>query len=60
MKIGDKIRSLRILKGLSQENMADMLDLNVLAYGEIERSKTDIKMSRLEQIAKIFGQLLKS
>lgn len=63
MKTGDKIRGLRILKGLSQENMADLLDLNVLAYGEIERNKTDLKMSRLEQIASILevpvGEILR-
>ncbi|WP_428660147.1 helix-turn-helix domain-containing protein [Runella sp.] len=51
MKIGEKIRAIRTLKGLSQENMADLLNMKVLAYGGIERSKTDIKFSRLTQIA---------
>jgi transcriptional regulator with XRE-family HTH domain len=48
--IGDKIRGMRLLKGLSQENMAEMLGMPLLAYGEIERGK-DIKLSRLNQIA---------
>jgi transcriptional regulator with XRE-family HTH domain len=50
MTIGDKIRGMRLLKGLSQENMAAMMDMPLLAYGEIERGK-DIKLSRLNQIA---------
>jgi transcriptional regulator with XRE-family HTH domain len=55
MKIGEKIRALRDLKNLSQANMASMLGLSELAYGEIERDHTDIKLSRLEQIAKVLG-----
>ncbi len=55
MTIGDKIRAIRDLKKLSIENMAEMLDLSVLAYGEIERGKTDLKLSRLEQIAQKLG-----
>lgn len=55
MTIGDKIRSVRTLKEFSQENMAQMLGISILAYGDIERGKTDIKMSRLEQIAEKLG-----
>ena len=55
MKIGDKIRDLRTLKKLSQENMAEMLDMSLGAYGDIERNKKDISLSRLEQIADKLG-----
>lgn len=55
MQIGDKIRNLRSLKGLSQENMAAMLDMSVVAYGDIERNKKDVNLKRLEQIAEVFG-----
>lgn len=55
MKIGEKIRSLRTLKGFSQENMAELLGISSIAYGDIERNKTDVSHSRLEQIAKAFG-----
>lgn len=55
MKVGDKIRNLRSLKGLSQENMADMLGVSLLSYGDIERNKKDVTLSRLEQIAGILG-----
>lgn len=55
MKIGDKIRDLRTLRKLSQENMAEMLDMSLGAYGDIERNKKDISLTRLEQIAKSLG-----
>jgi transcriptional regulator with XRE-family HTH domain len=40
-------------KGLSQENMADMLGLSTTAYGDMERGRTDISLGRLENISKI-------
>jgi transcriptional regulator with XRE-family HTH domain len=55
MKVGDKIRNLRTLKKLSQENMAEMLEMSLGAYGDIERNKKDINLARLEQIAKSLG-----
>lgn len=55
MEIGDKIRNLRTLKGLSQENMSEMLGMSLGAYGDIERNKKDISLSRLEQIADKLG-----
>ncbi len=36
MVIGDKIRNLRSLKALSQENMADALKMFLPTYGDIE------------------------
>lgn len=53
--IGHKIRDIRKLKGLTQENMAAMLDINDLAYGKIERNETKITLERLEQIAEKLG-----
>ncbi|WP_461081138.1 helix-turn-helix domain-containing protein [Spirosoma flavus] len=49
--IGEKIRLQRLQRGLSQENMADLLNLSTTAYGDIERGKTDLTLSRLTQIA---------
>ncbi|WP_460472956.1 helix-turn-helix domain-containing protein [Emticicia fontis] len=51
MTTGDKIRGIRLLKGYSQENLAEMLKISLRAYGDIERGKTDISDSRLQQIA---------
>lgn len=55
MKLGEKIRGIRTLKGLSQENMAEMLEMSLRGYGDIERGTTDVPFSRLEQIAEKLG-----
>jgi transcriptional regulator with XRE-family HTH domain len=55
MNIGDKIRGVRLMKGLSQENLADMLGISLLAYGDIERNKKDVTIKRIEQIAEKLG-----
>ena len=52
--IGNKIRSLRTLKELSQENVAEMLGISITAYSKIERGETDVQLSRLNQIAEVF------
>ncbi|QMW00170.1 helix-turn-helix domain-containing protein [Spirosoma foliorum] len=51
----EKIRLERLQRGLSQENMADLLNLSTTAYGDIERGKTDLTISRLNQIASVLG-----
>ena len=51
----EKIRLQRLQRGLSQENMADLLNLSTTAYGDIERGKTDLTLSRLSQIAQVLG-----
>ena len=53
MHTGEKIRTFRLLKGLSQENMADSLRLSRQAYGDIERGQTDVTESRLQEIAEV-------
>jgi transcriptional regulator with XRE-family HTH domain len=52
--IGERIRLLRLSKGLSQENMAIELNISTGAYSNIERGITDISVSRLYQIAIFF------
>ena len=49
----ERIRLERLQRGLSQENMADLLNLSTTAYGDIERGKTDLTLSRLSQIAQV-------
>ena len=49
----ERIRLQRLQRGLSQENMADLLGLSTTAYGDIERGKTDLTLSRLAQIAQV-------
>lgn len=55
MNTGDKIRKIRLDKGFSQENMADMLGISTTAYGDIERNKTELTISRATEIAKVLG-----
>lgn len=45
---------MRMYKGWSQEEMADKLHMALSGYAKIERGKTDVNYSRLQQIANIF------
>jgi transcriptional regulator with XRE-family HTH domain len=62
LNIGDNVKKFRELKGFTREQMADYLNLSVSAYGNIERNKTDLTISRIQQIAEILevdmGQIL--
>jgi transcriptional regulator with XRE-family HTH domain len=49
---GRTIQKIRVLKGLNQENMAKMLGMSLIAYGDIERGKTKLSEKRIAQIAK--------
>lgn len=53
-EVGMKIKQLRSIKGWSRQKMADKLGISLTAYGEIERGKTDISITRLQQISDIF------
>lgn len=52
MNTGEKIRQIRLAKGYSQENLADMLGISTTAYGDIERNKTELTVLRASKIAK--------
>lgn len=53
MDTGNKIKHFRLLKGFSQEKMAELLGIAPKSYGNIERNITDINFSRLQQIANV-------
>ena len=55
MNTGKKIREIRLDKGFSQENMADMLGISATAYGDIERNKTELTISRVTEISRILN-----
>jgi len=55
MQLFEKIRFIRQLKGWSQEEVAHQLNMSSSGYGSIERGECDIKLSKLAEIAKIFG-----
>lgn len=49
----EKIRNYRLLRGLSQQNMADELNLTLAGYSKIERGETELTINRLMRIAAI-------
>jgi len=53
--IGKNIRRLRQKKGWSQSQVAAQLNISVPAFSKIETGITDINISRLTQIATLFG-----
>jgi transcriptional regulator with XRE-family HTH domain len=53
-ELSNNIRKIRVLHGLTQENVANDLGISLVAYGKIEQGKTDISYSRLNQIADYF------
>ncbi|RZL47103.1 MAG: XRE family transcriptional regulator [Pedobacter sp.] len=52
--IGRNIRQLRQKKGWSQGEVATQLRISIPAFSKIETGITDINISRLDQIAKLF------
>lgn len=52
-KIGKKIRQIRAVNGLSQDNVADEIGMSHGNYGKIERGEIDIDSSRLIILAKV-------
>ena len=53
--IGNTIRDLRKLKGISQADIAGNLDISIAAVSKIERGLTNISIQRLDQIATILN-----
>lgn len=51
---GDNIRIVRQAKGYTQENVAELLGMSSSCYAKIERGESDITVSRIEEIAKVF------
>ncbi|WP_242696025.1 helix-turn-helix domain-containing protein [Desertivirga brevis] len=53
--LGERIRLLRLKNQWTQESVANRLFISIPAYSKIETGITDLNLSRLEQIAKIFN-----
>jgi len=53
--LGKKIRLLRHQRSWSQEDVAKQLDISIPAFSKIETGITDVNLSRLQQIATLFG-----
>ena len=55
MHIGDKIKLFREKRGISQAKMAEILNMSVQGYGNIESGDINISFSRLFLISKELG-----
>lgn len=53
--LGKSIRLLRHQRGWSQEDVAKRLEISIPAFSKIETGITDVNLSRLNQISKLFG-----
>ena len=54
-QVSEKIRLLRSVNNLTQEDMAVKLNMSSNGYSKIERGETKITLNRLQQIAQIFN-----
>ncbi len=52
---GNKIRSLRLLRGYSQEYMANELDITQTTYSRLETDKQKLTAPVLEKLAQVLG-----
>lgn len=55
MKLGNRIRKVREIKGYSQENIAQTLGMSITGYGKIERDEVSINIDRLTRISEVLG-----
>jgi transcriptional regulator with XRE-family HTH domain len=53
MELPKNLKTIRKLRNLTQETVAEKLGISTYSYAKIERGETDVNISRLEQIAKI-------
>lgn len=55
MKLGEKIKILREIKGIPPKEMADELGLSPSGYLKIERNEVDINTEKIEKISNKLG-----
>lgn len=53
--IGRRIRNTRIKNNLTQENLADKINVSVAFLSRVERGTSQINLKRLTQIAEVLG-----
>jgi transcriptional regulator with XRE-family HTH domain len=53
--VGEKIRTVRVVKGYSQEYMAFNLNISQNSYSKIERNITKVTLERVYEIADILN-----
>lgn len=55
MKIGDNLKKIRESKGLTQQDMADLMHTHRTGYSKMENNQQDIPVDKLVFVAKHFG-----
>lgn len=55
MDITEKIKTLREANDLSQEKMAELMNMSKNSYGKLERGEVEINIKKLKRIAHIFN-----
>lgn len=53
--IGERLKKARLDKGLTQEQLAEKMDLSVAFLSRVERGSTHINLTRLNQLCSILG-----
>ena len=52
---GSRIKFYRLLAGMTQEELSELLEMDTSQYGKIERGKTNITLSTLQDISNKLG-----
>lgn len=52
-KLGQNIKKYRLEKGLSQEKLSELLDVNSKFIGHVERVERNISLTKLVELAEI-------
>ena len=55
LEMGKRLRECRLRSNLTQENMAEFLDISVKHYSEVERGITGLSVEKLIHLSNIFG-----
>lgn len=55
MAVNDQIRRLRLVRGITQEYVADLLNINSSTFGKMERGQLEFRFGYIERIADHFG-----
>lgn len=53
-RIGNRIKALRVISGLSQRELAEKLNIKKMRLNRIENANTEIRISELETICAHF------
>ncbi len=53
--IGERLKRARVAKNLTQEQLAEKLDVSVAFLSRVERGSTHLNLTRLSQLCSILG-----